>query len=175
MAIRSTKLTLPAFKIKVPVEAPSPAGTLKAADCAGASPRSPPADVINLPKEKEKPLAATHKNSVFVAAIKMRKILRKRFPRCFMGFKQPKQPLKIGIDLLVMRAAPDLSPRKILYAIEDYTGGTRYLAALIEGAARIDLDGNEAGVVTAADEEYAQRRLKKRARVSSKLEEARHD
>jgi hypothetical protein len=96
---------------------------------------------------------------VTVAAIKMRKVLAKRFPKCFQGFGKPKLPLKIGILEDVFAAAPELSRRSVLYAIADYVSGSSYLQAHIEGAARFDLKGEAVGFVTAADEQYARERL----------------
>jgi hypothetical protein len=64
-----------------------------------------------------------------------------------------------GIRKDVFAAAPDISCRRILYAIADYVHGYSYLKAHIEGAPRIDLNGNAVGVVTADDEQYAQMRL----------------
>ena len=41
----------------------------------------------------------------------------------------------------------------------DHTGGPTYLGWPIEGAARIDLDGQPAGTVTAAQAEFAAKKL----------------
>jgi ProP effector len=171
MAIRSIKpkLSLPSYK--APARLPVLAEASRS--CAGASPR--PAIKLQT-EEKVKPLAATPNSgtAAIVNAIKMRKLLAKRFPQCFKAFGQPKLPLKIGIDRDIIAAAPELRYRNILYAIADYTSGSSYLRTLIEGAARIDLNGDAAGIVTAAQEHYAQGRLAKRARASSKQQEVRH-
>jgi hypothetical protein len=105
-----------------------------------------------------KPLAATPKDHVKIAAIKTRKVLAKRFPKCFQGFGKPKLPLKIGIHEEIFAAAPELPRRSVLYALADYVGGYSYLKAHIEGATRVDLNGEAAGVVTAEDEQYARKR-----------------
>jgi ProP effector len=46
-------------------------------------------------------------------------------------------------------------------ALTAYTGRVLYLRGLVEGAARLDLDGNPAGEVTARDAEYAAAKLAK--------------
>ncbi len=46
-------------------------------------------------------------------------------------------------------------------ALTAYTGRVMYLRGLVEGAARLDLDGNPAGEVTVRDAEYAAAKLAK--------------
>ncbi len=89
-------------------------------------------------------------------ASEMRKILAERFPKCF---REPPLPLKIGIFEAVLEAAPELSHRDVLNAIAGYAGEIEYLQVHIEGAARIDLNGKQDGVVTASEQRYAQQRL----------------
>jgi ProP effector len=54
-------------------------------------------------------------------------------------------------------------------ALTAYTGRVMYLRGLVEGAARLDLDGNPAGEVTARDAEYAAAKL---ARILASREAA---
>lgn len=74
--------------------------------------------------------------------------LAARFPKCFADFMHPKRPLKIGIYNDLLAKAPDLGPWSLQLAIRDYVNGKTYLAACVEGAPRIDLNGDEAGFVS---------------------------
>lgn len=109
-------------------------------------------------------------------ALKMRAKLTKRFPNCFADFCKPKRPLKVGITADVIAAAPDLDCNEVSNAITDYCSGKSYRAAMIEGVARIDLDGNAAGVVTKREAGHAVRKLKKIEEAAAaklkKIEEA---
>lgn len=86
-----------------------------------------------------------------------RRALAAAFPACFNRpkSKAPKRPLKIGItaDLIARGITGEdgqpLSRKRIERAVRDYCLGTKYDAALIPGATRIDLDGNPAGSVSA--------------------------
>jgi ProP effector len=83
------------------------------------------------------------------------------FPNCF---HQPCEPLKIGIHNDIIARQPELRPSLLASALKSYTRSLRYLEALKAGAARIDLEGNPVGTVTAADEEDAKRKIAKVAR-----------
>lgn len=85
-----------------------------------------------------------------------RRALARAFPACFnpQKSKAPKRPLKVGItaDLIARGVTGEdgqsLSRSRIERAVRDYCLGTKYRAALVSGAVRIDLDGNPAGTVT---------------------------
>ena len=87
-----------------------------------------------------------------------RRALAVAFPGCFNPpkSKAPKRPLKIGItaDIVARGVTGEdglpLSRKRIEQAVRDYCLGTKYDAALIPGAIRIDLDGNPAGSVSAS-------------------------
>lgn len=87
-----------------------------------------------------------------------RRALAVAFPGCFNPpkSKAPKRPLKIGItaDIVARGVTGEdgqpLSRKRIERAVRDYCLGTKYDAALIPGAIRIDLDGNPAGSVSAS-------------------------
>ncbi|WP_052710274.1 ProQ/FINO family protein [Azospirillum thiophilum] len=87
-----------------------------------------------------------------------RRALAVAFPACFNPpkSKAPKRPLKIGItaDIVARGVTGEdgqpLSRKRIERAVRDYCLGTKYDAALIPGAIRIDLDGNPAGSVSAS-------------------------
>ena len=99
-------------------------------------------------------------------AMQMRETLAERFPNCFKGFGQPKLPLKIRIEEDIYSAAPDLDRGDVCNALTDYARGASYQRAMIEGAARVDLDGNPGGLVNAGAVKLAAKRLRRLA-VSS--------
>jgi len=87
--------------------------------------------------------------------------LAELYPNCF---RQPGQPLKIGIHNDIIARHPELQPGPIASALKTYTRSVGYLETLKVGAPRIDLEGNPVGTVTAADEEDAKRKIAKAAR-----------
>jgi ProP effector len=85
--------------------------------------------------------------------------LQKRFPVAFPKKPAPKVPLKIGIlaDLLAHSQELGLNEAEIRDAVSTWCRGSRYWACLTDGAARLDLTGAGAGVVTARDAAFARR------------------
>ncbi|MBU3737224.1 MAG: hypothetical protein FGM62_09670 [Methylobacterium sp.] len=79
--------------------------------------------------------------------------LQKRFPRAFPKNPAPKLPMKIGVhkDLLEQSEQLGLSRKALREAIKTWCRGTRYWASVVEGAVRVDLNGDEAGRVTAEE------------------------
>jgi|SRR5215467_8912583 len=63
--------------------------------------------------------------------------LAELYPNCF---RQPRQPLKIGIHNDVIAQPPELRPSLIASALKTYTRSLGYLEALKAGLARIDLE-----------------------------------
>jgi ProP effector len=84
-----------------------------------------------------------------------------RFPAAFKGKGMPKVPLAIGIFKEIKRRAPEITRHDLNIAMQDYTGGWKYLRAIVEGTFRVDLDGNPVSAVTAAHAADARRRLEK--------------
>jgi ProP effector len=85
-------------------------------------------------------------------------LLCARFPRTFARDPAGRVPLKRGIDRdLVARLDGAVSRSALKRALGAYTADPGYHTKLIEGAARIDLDGNAAGTVTAGEAAYALR------------------
>ena len=160
------KLSLPAKKSVAKKTAPArlsdAAGALKVS--AGSSPR--PATKLH-PEEKVERKIVRENQPYFQSIYPMRETLAERFPKCFRKRKasEPKQPLKIGITHDIWKAAPELSRYEVGRAIYCYTSSSKYLKAVVKGATRIDLDGNAAGKVTAAEEWYSQWRLRERLGV----------
>ena len=86
-----------------------------------------------------------------IAAANLRRELVLRFPKCFKDFKNPKVPLKIKIHEDILAACPDIDPKTLGDALRSYVAIGNYPSCLIEGAARIDLNGDAAGAVTAVE------------------------
>jgi ProP effector len=82
--------------------------------------------------------------------------LQRHFPRAFPRNPAPKVPLKVGIlkDVLARAASLGLSERDARNGVKLWCRGQRYWTCLIEGSGRVDLNGANAGVVTAAEAEY---------------------
>jgi ProP effector len=79
------------------------------------------------------------------------------YPKAFN--RDQVKPLKIGIqeDLL---ADEKLAKGKIKRALASYVRAAAYYKSLVEGADRVDLNGESAGKVTAAEAEHAKAMLK---------------
>lgn len=77
--------------------------------------------------------------------------LQKLFPETFPKNPNPKVPLKVGIldDLYARSEEIGISNEDIQLAIKTWCKSSRYWSASKEGAVRVDLDGNPAGVVEA--------------------------
>lgn len=90
----------------------------------------------------------------------IRAVLVERFPKCFMAAKKAKLPLKLGIRDDILAACPDLQVGDVKIFLEEYCQyGPRYLAAIVEGADRVALDGSVDGAVTADQARRAKERL----------------
>lgn len=86
-----------------------------------------------------------------------------RYPKAF--FKGHTQPLKVGIHHDLAACEP-WSGKLIRRALANYVNLPRYIKSVREGATRIDLEGNEAGVV---DAEAARHAAEKRAQQAAAL------
>lgn len=87
--------------------------------------------------------------------------LADKFPLCFTLEGEAK-PLKIGLfqDLVdTLDSSAKISKTGLRQALRIYTMSWRYLHACKEGAVRVDLLGNEAGVIDAAQAEHAAKSL----------------
>ena len=82
------------------------------------------------------------------------------FPQAFVLEKYlPHRPLKIRICPDILARCPVLTRRELGTVLGVYTSRVMYLQSLVAGAIRIDLDGNPAGEVSAADAGHAAARL----------------
>ena len=97
-----------------------------------------------------------------------RRALLNRWPNCFKGYIRPKLPLKVGIDKDILAADPELNPEIVKIVLRTYVNHLSYLEAMIEGATRVDLDGNPAGVVTKSQAELSARKLKREVENTTK-------
>jgi ProP effector len=120
--------------------------------------------------------AAPSARSVTVQAVLA--LLVECFPRCFAVYENRRRPLKLGIHndiLTVMDGA--ITPQELSQALRCYVSNDGYLRACRQGALRIDLNGQPAGEVLAAEAAnstavLAARRLRRTAQkvVSMKSE-----
>jgi ProP effector len=89
-------------------------------------------------------------------------LLASTWPNCFAVKFRDRRPLKIGIaDDVAAAVEGAITSEELDAAFAVYTRQTGYLRALRQGAARIDLDGNPAGVVTADQAATARRHFER--------------
>ena len=88
-------------------------------------------------------------------------LLADLYPHCFNHMNR--RPLKVGIYEEVISQRPEMSKPQIKRLLKEYTQSPEYWSTLTAGTPRIDLAGNVAGEVTAADEEDAKRKIAKGA------------
>lgn len=97
--------------------------------------------------------------------------LAEKFPLCFILEGEAK-PLKIGLFQDLAEALQDderVSKTQLRQALRQYTSNWRYLHGCREGAVRVDLQGNPAGVLEAEHVAHAAQQLAEaKARVSEK-------
>jgi sRNA-binding protein len=88
--------------------------------------------------------------------------LTEAFPQTFVLEKhRPHRPLKVGIAADIPARCPDLERRLLSVILSAYARRVMYLQSVVAGAVRVDLDGKEAGKVTAREAEYAAATLAK--------------
>ena len=93
--------------------------------------------------------------------LNFRAVLHKEFPQCFAAFGVPKQPLKKGIEWDIMKRLGWECHFVLGDALFDYTRGVNYLAFMLPGSPRIDLDGTVVDTVNDRAAAEAQSRLGK--------------
>ena len=87
--------------------------------------------------------------------------LAEKFPLCFVLEGEAK-PLKIGLFQDLAEALQDderVSKTQLRQALRQYTSNWRYLYGCREGAVRVDLQGNPAGVLDAEHVAHAAQQL----------------
>lgn len=91
----------------------------------------------------------------------MKDLLIQELPQCFKKGDQ-KQPLCIGIHIQVHSHYKDddrFEPKALQDGLNRYFNGIKYLKKIIEGVPRIDIHGQQVGIVTANEAAYARDRL----------------
>lgn len=123
--------------------------------------------VSNVPEKKQK----ENKEQRLQSAIKKKpvwlehaqygvELLKAYYPNCFKDIKDI-QPLKVGIkqDLVKHLSTKEdivLGDKACMVnSLAYYVGSTAYHKSILEGATRIDLNGNEAGTVTKEEAAYS--------------------
>ncbi|PSW14812.1 RNA chaperone ProQ [Photobacterium sanctipauli] len=100
--------------------------------------------------------------------------IAERFPKCFTVEGEAK-PLKIGIfqDLAErLSEDPKVSKTQLRTALRQYTSSWRYLHGVKAGANRVDLDGNDCGVLEQEHVEHAKTALEEsKAKVRARRKE----
>jgi sRNA-binding protein len=87
-------------------------------------------------------------------------LLADRYPKAFAVQNQRRLPLKLGIHGdIVASIGGALTPKELRRALRWYTGSLGYLREMLAGAARIDLQGDPSGVVTATEAQRAREML----------------
>jgi ProP effector len=87
-------------------------------------------------------------------------LLKAYFPNCFRDIKEI-QPLKVGIKqdlvkLLSTREDVVIADKACMVnSLSYYVNSTAYHKSVTEGAVRIDLDGNPAGMISAEEAKYS--------------------
>ncbi|MFJ2982608.1 MULTISPECIES: ProQ/FinO family protein [unclassified Pseudomonas] len=106
------------------------------------------------PKRKPAPQTKPREQDPAVAAIWP---LQKHFPLAFPVNPAPKVPLKEGIfkDAEQHLELLGLTQEQLKLGISTWCRGARYWASMVENAPRLDLNGQAAGTVTAAQALHA--------------------
>ncbi len=115
--------------------------------------KKPPREAQSSPSAKQKPAWLEHAQYGV-------ELLRAYFPACFKEMKETK-PLKIGIkqDLVKYLSTKEdivLGDKACMVSsLAYYVSSAAYHKHVVEGATRIDLEGNDAGFVTAEEASYS--------------------
>jgi hypothetical protein len=138
----------PTLKLKLgPAPNPPVTTTFKVAEAAAPEPPGTPPHPEHV---------AAIREAIQQRALKTLEALADRFPLCFGRLV----PLKINIQRDIYAAAPELNRHDVMNALDGYCNGKAYQTALVEGAARLDLNGCPVGFVTAGHARYATRQLR---------------
>jgi sRNA-binding protein len=98
--------------------------------------------------------------------------LAEAFPRCFFLDEASRRPLKLDIHVDLVTLVP-FAEEELRAGLAYYTRANGYLCATVEGAPRIDLNGNEVDTVSAKHAAWAQMILVRRQRSKDKRREKR--
>jgi ProP effector len=82
--------------------------------------------------------------------------LAAKFPKCFAVPDTRRRPLKVGIDADLLAAlGGSIRRTELIRALAMYCSSEGYLAGVLTGAWRVDLEGKPVGRVSADDEKHA--------------------
>lgn len=100
--------------------------------------------------------------------------LQRLYPKAFPKNPAPKVPLKIGIleDIQLRSDEIGISKEDLQLAIKTWCKSSRYWQACKEGAERLDLDGNAAGVVEATGAAHAKGMVRKQIKAKQTPKES---
>jgi sRNA-binding protein len=114
-----------------------------------------PPDFVNAPQPsgKPQPIEGDARSDL--------QILIQRWPRCFAFKFKRRRPLKIGIHNDIIAAGLEFSPWRRRRVFRFYLNRPEVQQGYLEGAARIDLDGNCVGVVTAVEAATAKHNIQR--------------
>src|SRR5262249_3720722 len=104
--------------------------------------------LANVPTN-DRPAPTSERSATVQAAIAL---LVEAFPKTFFMYERRRLPLKLGIHLDILAVmAGVITPEELSAALRYYVSNDGYLRACRQGAVRIDLNGQSAGEVLAAD------------------------
>jgi sRNA-binding protein len=73
----------------------------------------------------------------------LREFLYIHYPKTFFRRGADRIPLKVGIDLDIKAAVPNIPPFILHRVLAAYTSKPSYVASVIAGVCRVDLKGNK--------------------------------
>jgi ProP effector len=108
--------------------------------------------------DTEKPVQLSRQKQRRQQIIAVLDRLANEFPQTFSIYGAYRKPLKIGIfdDIVATGVIP---PHELRWPLCAYCNSISYLKNLKVGATRVDLAGDEAGVITEAESEHARAKL----------------
>lgn len=114
-------------------------------------------------KQRKRPAASPRKPQEQDPALEAIWRLQKRFPLAFPVNPAPKVPLKEGIlkDAEQHLELLGISQEQLKLGLASWCRGGRYWASMVENAPRLDLQGQAAGSVTAAQALHAKQQARR--------------
>jgi sRNA-binding protein len=87
------------------------------------------------------------------------RILAERYPKCFFENPRQRRPLKKGIINDLIKDGAPIAPELITAIVDWYKLHLGYQKKILAGEKRINLDGDEAGIVTEAEQRAAEKKV----------------
>jgi ProP effector len=115
-----------------------------------------PQPLPSVDDESQQPVSPSRAQRRLADALAVLDLLAQMFPKAFFVYAPRRHPLKVGIfNDIIVRLGDALTTRELHFALRHYVRNALYLKRMKAGTARIDLDGNPAGVVTAEQAQQA--------------------